>query len=131
MIKPNNELAKLMAAAINLVQARDASVSEIVRIGDARFRLMTEYREDAGWLVVLVDASNAGVCDQALKRYGLTDREVEVARLLADRRSNREIAELLNVQLSTAGRHTENVLRKLGLSSRRDVRARVTMHSMD
>jgi DNA-binding CsgD family transcriptional regulator len=51
----------------------------------------------------------------------LTHRELEVARLLAARRSNYEIAELLRVSRATAKRHTENILQKLGLHSRREV----------
>lgn len=51
----------------------------------------------------------------------LTHRELEVARLLAARRSNYEIAELLHVSRATAKRHTENILLKLGLRSRREV----------
>jgi DNA-binding CsgD family transcriptional regulator len=51
----------------------------------------------------------------------LTHRELEVARLLAARRSNYEIAELLHVSRATAKRHTENILLKLGLQSRREV----------
>jgi DNA-binding CsgD family transcriptional regulator len=52
---------------------------------------------------------------------GLTHRELEVARLLAARLSNYEIAELLKVSRATAKRHTENILQKLGLHSRREV----------
>jgi DNA-binding CsgD family transcriptional regulator len=51
----------------------------------------------------------------------LTHRELEVARLLAARRSNYEVAELLHVSRATAKRHTENILQKLGLHSRREV----------
>lgn len=51
----------------------------------------------------------------------LTRREREVVTLLARRRSNREIADGLGMSPSTAKRHTENVLRKLGLTSRHDV----------
>jgi len=51
----------------------------------------------------------------------LTAREHQVAALLAARRSNQEIAELLAMSPLTAKRHTENILQKLGLSSRREV----------
>jgi DNA-binding CsgD family transcriptional regulator len=51
----------------------------------------------------------------------LTHRELEVARLLAARRSNYEIAELLHISRATAKRHTENILLKLGLHSRREL----------
>jgi DNA-binding CsgD family transcriptional regulator len=51
----------------------------------------------------------------------LTQRELEVAKLLAARRSNYEIAETLRVSRATAKRHTENILLKLGLQSRLEV----------
>lgn len=51
----------------------------------------------------------------------LTRREQEVVHLLSRRRSNREIAEMIGVSRSTAKRHTENILGKLGLRSRFEV----------
>ena len=49
---------------------------------------------------------------------GLTDREVEVLRLVARGRTNRQVAELLVVSPKTVGRHVENLYRKLDVSSR-------------
>ena len=49
---------------------------------------------------------------------GLTDREVEVLRLIARGRSNREVAERLFISPKTVGRHVENLYRKIGVSSR-------------
>jgi HD-GYP domain-containing protein (c-di-GMP phosphodiesterase class II)/DNA-binding CsgD family transcriptional regulator len=49
---------------------------------------------------------------------GLTDREVEVLRLIARGRSNREVAALLVISPKTVGRHVENVYAKIGVSSR-------------
>jgi HD-GYP domain-containing protein (c-di-GMP phosphodiesterase class II) len=48
----------------------------------------------------------------------LTDREVEVLRLIARGRSNREVAERLFISPKTVGRHVENLYRKIGVSSR-------------
>ena len=48
----------------------------------------------------------------------LTDREVEVLRLIARGRSNREVAERLFISPKTVGRHVENVYAKIGVSSR-------------
>ncbi|MGZ8455255.1 MAG: response regulator [Gemmatirosa sp.] len=66
--------------------------------------------------------SNGGppeLSDDALrKQYGLTAREVEVARLLADGRSNHEVAERLGIRENTARNHTERVMKKLGTSKR-------------
>jgi DNA-binding NarL/FixJ family response regulator len=48
----------------------------------------------------------------------LTDREVEVLRLIARGRSNREVADRLFISAKTVGRHVENLYRKIGVSSR-------------
>jgi HD-GYP domain-containing protein (c-di-GMP phosphodiesterase class II) len=49
---------------------------------------------------------------------GLSDREVEVLRLLAQGRTNREIAEALVVTEKTAGHHVEHIYAKAGVSTR-------------
>jgi DNA-binding NarL/FixJ family response regulator len=49
---------------------------------------------------------------------GLTSREVEVVRLAAAGRSNREIALQLFLSEKTVARHLSNVYAKLGISSR-------------
>ncbi|HEX2079808.1 MAG TPA: helix-turn-helix transcriptional regulator [Longimicrobium sp.] len=79
-------------------------------------------------VVVVVGTDGAAVpgCDELRRRFRLTDREAEVALLLAERRSNAEIARELRVTCSTVSRHTEKIFRKLGISSRRDVRAALT-----
>lgn len=59
------------------------------------------------------------------ERLGLTPRQAEVALLLAERRTNREIAAALCISPHTVRHHTEGVLRALGLSDRRDVAAAV------
>lgn len=47
----------------------------------------------------------------------LTDREREVLQLLAEGKSNRETARLLNLSLHTVETHRTNLMRKLGLHS--------------
>ncbi len=48
----------------------------------------------------------------------LTGREREIARLLADRRTNREIGEALDISPRTVSTHLANVFQKLGIDSR-------------
>ncbi|HSK21742.1 MAG TPA: HD domain-containing phosphohydrolase [Egicoccus sp.] len=49
---------------------------------------------------------------------GLTDREVEVLRLLARGATNREIATTLVISVRTAEHHVQHIYRKLGTSTR-------------
>jgi DNA-binding NarL/FixJ family response regulator len=52
------------------------------------------------------------------ERYGLTRRELEVASLLAQGRTNTAIADTLHISTHTARHHTQRVLSKLGVHSR-------------
>ena len=54
-------------------------------------------------------------------RDGLTDREIEVLKLLADGRQNREIGDILGIAVGTVERHRANIMDKLNLHSRTDL----------
>jgi HD-GYP domain-containing protein (c-di-GMP phosphodiesterase class II)/DNA-binding CsgD family transcriptional regulator len=49
---------------------------------------------------------------------GLSDREVEVLRLIARGRTNKQVAASLHLSAKTVGRHIENLYAKIGASSR-------------
>jgi DNA-binding CsgD family transcriptional regulator len=51
-------------------------------------------------------------------RFGLTTREREVLRLIAEGRPNREIADALFVSRRTVANHVAGILRKLDVTSR-------------
>lgn len=63
--------------------------------------------------------------DAVLRRAGLSAREVEVARLVVAGRTDREIAAELFIGVRTVASHVSAVLRKLGVSSRREVGPRL------
>jgi predicted ATPase/DNA-binding CsgD family transcriptional regulator len=50
--------------------------------------------------------------------FGLTERELEVLRLLAAGQSNREIGDTLFISPATAARHVANIYNKLGVETR-------------
>jgi DNA-binding CsgD family transcriptional regulator len=58
-----------------------------------------------------------------LGQFGLTAREAQVARFLARRATNREIAEQLDMSPHTVRHHVENIFAKLGVHSRRFIAA--------
>lgn len=60
----------------------------------------------------------------------LTRRELEVLRLVADGRSNRQVAEVLWVTEDTVKFHLANVYRKLGVSSRADAARLARSHGL-
>ncbi|MDQ3878253.1 MAG: LuxR C-terminal-related transcriptional regulator [Actinomycetota bacterium] len=60
-----------------------------------------------------------------LATFGLTPRELQVARLIAEGLSNKEIARRLMISLGTAKDHVHNVLVKTGASNRTAVVARM------
>jgi DNA-binding NarL/FixJ family response regulator len=64
------------------------------------------------------DVKRTSLPTQAAEVLGLTPREVEVLGLLADGRSDREIAEILFISKKTVSVHVSNVLRKLAVSRR-------------
>lgn len=55
----------------------------------------------------------------------LTGRELEVARLVADGASNREVADALSLSPKTVERHLTNILAKLGARNRTELASRI------
>ena len=67
-------------------------------------------------------ASPAGLTDEALqKRFGLSEREIQVARCLARGESTKEIAMSCGMSPHTARRHTEKIFVKLGVRNRSQI----------
>jgi predicted ATPase/DNA-binding CsgD family transcriptional regulator len=69
-------------------------------------------RQAAGHLRPGGSATAAGA------RYGLTEREVAVLRLIGDGLTNRQIGQRLFISTGTAAVHVSNILRKLGVTGR-------------
>ncbi|MGB9375903.1 MAG: HD domain-containing phosphohydrolase, partial [Mycobacteriales bacterium] len=67
---------------------------------------------------VLTVAGHPGSHGRRAAPAGLSERQVEVLRLLAEGRSNKEIASTLQISIRTAEHHVQDIYAKLGISSR-------------
>jgi HD-GYP domain-containing protein (c-di-GMP phosphodiesterase class II)/DNA-binding CsgD family transcriptional regulator len=79
---------------------------------------------------VLAGAGRRGAPSPRKWPADLTDREVEVLRLIARGRSNREVGRQLFISPKTVGRHVENVYVKIGVSSRAAAAVFAMEHSL-
>jgi DNA-binding NarL/FixJ family response regulator len=93
--------------------------SVIDEIHTSRERLLHATRSRAE-----ADVSSAAA-ERLQSEYGLTTREVEVARLLAQGLANADVAQRLGISPHTARHHTQRVLVKLGVHSRAAAAARL------
>lgn len=109
-------------------QPTDTGNARSVRIGAAFYRLRGSiigeqlFGNQPAVLVTMTVATPEPLSDNALHAaYGLTAREIQVARLIADGLSNTEIGDRLGIRFFTARNHVERTLAKLGVASRHRV----------
>lgn len=127
-------LGRPYPAAYALLHAARAAMACGDRDGAAaRLRAGAELAEQLGARPLLQQiarqARQAGV-DLSLSgqaavptRFGLTERETEVLRLVAEGRGNRDIAAELFISPKTASVHVSNILGKLGVATRTEAAA--------
>jgi hypothetical protein len=70
------------------------------------------------------ERARAGGSDDALTALGITPRENDVLRMLADGRTGQEIADALSISVRTVDTHVASIFRKLGVSSRAEAARR-------
>jgi len=123
-------LARALMGAAEAAAAdgdRPAAAVHVRRAAEIADRLGARpLREQADWLARRARLTLAGdpaapaaePGEHAQREYGLTARELEVLRLLALGRSNRDIAAELFISAKTASVHVSNIMAKLGVTSR-------------
>lgn len=79
---------------------------------------------------VIVEAIALTTSPRPSPPYRLTQRELEVLRLLAQGQSNREISDQLFISPSTAARHVANIFAKLDVDSRSKAAAFAHQHGL-
>jgi DNA-binding CsgD family transcriptional regulator len=90
----------------------------------AGHRLVVRAVTDAGSTALLLHVEPTAVTVDALAPLGLTRREAEVLALVAEGKTNPEIATILGMRRRTAAKHLERVHRKLGVETRGAAAAR-------
>jgi DNA-binding NarL/FixJ family response regulator len=96
--------------------ARSAAVwadGQSMTVADAVALCLSDVADDSPPLAQLAN----------VQRSRLTDRELEVIRLIANGKSNREIALVLVLSTRTVERHIENLYAKIGVDGRADATA--------
>jgi DNA-binding NarL/FixJ family response regulator len=117
----------VLGKALVAAGSRDEAVEQLViaagefeALGAARYRDQVESELRRLGQPTAHRRSTPGHAD-TLGLAALTGRELEVAELVLDRRTNREIAEELFLSTKTVETHMRNIFNKLGVSSRVEV----------
>jgi predicted ATPase/DNA-binding CsgD family transcriptional regulator len=118
-------LRKMLAKVLAEMGDRDGATRELRRVHDVFARLGAE-RELSATRDQLRDlgarpparAPTAGV-------GGLTGREVDIARLVSERKSNKEIGAALGISARTVSTHLSNIFGKLSVASRGELADRI------
>jgi DNA-binding CsgD family transcriptional regulator len=116
------------AEAVALSGGRPSEIADPLRAAFyvARSVGAGPFRDDVEALArragIALEAANRRDAGAAIE-LGLTDRELEVLRLIAEGRTNRQIGEQLFITAKTASAHVSHILMKLGVTNRAEAGA--------
>ena len=111
------DLARAVHAVSQGVYQLDAAVIERM-IGASGVQNPAGTGETEERKVPLQPATKATIVSDALEAAGLTNREIEVLRLIATGATNREVADALVISEGTVKNHLSNIFSRLGLRDR-------------
>ena len=130
MLSAAHDLRALVTRS--LVRGVPAPAERTVATAVARYTMRASFGVEQAWgatgtVIVSLEREDAPALSSAslVTRFGLTEREAQAAALLARRVSNAELAAALGVSPHTARHHTEKVMQKLGVHSRKELALRV------
>lgn len=70
------------------------------------------------YLLRLIHEDQAGECGQLKLRFAITSREAEVLLWVAKGKTNREVAQILDLSPRTVNKHLEQLFKKIGVENR-------------
>ena len=116
MARARIELARALARSIGATRRAEEAQRAIDLLSELKAEL--EIARAQTLLASLRSTTSRLRGGRDRRQAGLTAREIEVLRLVADGLSNQTIAERLFVSEHTVHRHVANILNKLSVSSR-------------
>jgi DNA-binding CsgD family transcriptional regulator len=81
-------------------------------------------------VIVISPSDPEEVASLTMASFNLTDREVEIAGLVARGRSTREISSALFISEHTVNNHLRSVFEKVGVNSRREMVQRLYLEEL-
>jgi len=121
---PEMSISARVLAAADALQAMTQSRPhrDALTVDEGAEQIQHDAREgrlDPDAVKAVVDAAGGALQKNAgFRPAGLSDREVEVLRLMAEGLSNREVASRLYISPRTAEHHVQHIYTKIGVSSR-------------
>lgn len=107
-----NEMLKAGASAFLL---KDCASTELIEAINAVKEGTLYLGPSVSGIVARMYVDSIGGVEEAGEKDTLSDREMEILKLLAEGKTNGEIALELHVSIKTIGSHRRNILHKLGL----------------
>jgi len=107
-----NEMLKAGASAFLL---KDCASTELIEAINAVKEGILYLGPSVSGIVARMYVDSIGGVEAAGESDTLSDREMEILKMLAEGKTNGEIALELHVSIKTVGSHRRNILRKLGL----------------
>jgi DNA-binding NarL/FixJ family response regulator len=112
-----------MKAGARAFLAKNISASDLIKslelISSGRVIISPHFAEK--FLEDLSSAENEGAASTPSTSFVLSKRELEIAKLIAQGATNKEIAKTLFITENTAKVHVKNILNKLGLKNRQQL----------
>jgi DNA-binding NarL/FixJ family response regulator len=99
--------------------ARTQAVSQVQSLTVGALQMHLVGRASSGEILIRLSAATNGEGkDHLAREFNLTQREGEVLFWLSQGKTNRDIAEILNLSARTVNKHLEQVFQKLGVDNR-------------
>lgn len=121
----DGEIVACAEAGVAGFVTRDQSLAEAVRVLESAVCGESQCSPRAAAALLRRVAMLSAQREPPGPQDGLTPREIEIARLIARGRSNKEIARELCIEISTVKNHVHHMLEKLGVRSRAEAAARM------